>query len=172
MRPPQAHISAFGQDTPVAGTPYPGIGTNSFSPQPGNLPVPFQQSSQGAGGLFGGSTGGSGGLGGALSKFNMNDIKNLVDRMGGIDGIMTTVGKAQKVVSTVQQMAPMLKLLMGSFGSKAAATDNDTFDEEDYSPTRKRRRRRKRSATRRRRSYRRQRSSVYTPTRRSRRRRR
>jgi len=52
---------------------------------------------------------------------NLGDIKAIVDRMGGVDGILTTVGKFQKFMSTIQQMAPMLKLFMGNKGKSATA---------------------------------------------------
>jgi hypothetical protein len=49
------------------------------------------------------------------------DLKLLVDRMGGIDGILNTVQKIQKIVGTVQQFAPMIRLLAGSLAAKKAA---------------------------------------------------
>jgi len=52
---------------------------------------------------------------------NLADLKLLVDRMGGIDGILSTVQKIQKIVGTVQQFAPMIKLIAGSLGPKKAA---------------------------------------------------
>ena len=62
----------------------------------------------------------------------------MIDRMGGIDGVLEHVTKIQKIMSSVQQMAPMLKLLMGKKASPAA------LDEDDYVPRRYRRRRRRR----------------------------
>jgi hypothetical protein len=59
-----------------------------------------------------------------FSLTNLNDLKSIVDRMGGIEGVLTTMGKFQKFMSTVQQFAPMLKLFMGSKGSKADSTNN------------------------------------------------
>jgi hypothetical protein len=53
------------------------------------------------------------------SSFNFNQIKGFIDRMGGIDGVMGHVGRIQKFIQSMQQMAPMLKVLMGSFGGKA-----------------------------------------------------
>jgi hypothetical protein len=46
----------------------------------------------------------------------MDQIKGFVDRMGGIEGIVSSVGKVQKVMASFQQMAPMVKLVMGTFG--------------------------------------------------------
>ncbi|MFC4305176.1 tyrosine protein kinase [Cohnella boryungensis] len=54
---------------------------------------------------------------------NLSDLKNIVDRMGGIEGVLSTMGKVQKFMSTMQQMAPMIKLFMGSKASKAAAAN-------------------------------------------------
>jgi hypothetical protein len=168
--PPQSvYTSAYGQGFPGGGSPppapspYPGIGENPFAGQQGNLPVPYQQAAP----ATGAGQGSGGGIGGALSKLNFNEIKGFVDRMGGVDGIMNTVGKAQKMVATFQQMGPMLKLLMGSFGSKAATTDTDDFDLEGYS--RKRRRRRRRRTTSGKRRTRRTKSTSKTRTKRRRR---
>lgn len=54
---------------------------------------------------------------------NMADVKALVDRMGGVDGILTTMGKFQKFMATMQQIAPMVKLFMGNKGGKAATAN-------------------------------------------------
>ncbi|MCD9024620.1 hypothetical protein [Cohnella silvisoli] len=51
---------------------------------------------------------------------SLSDIKAMVDRMGGIEGVLSTVGKLQKFMATVQQLAPMLKLFMGKKGDKGA----------------------------------------------------
>jgi hypothetical protein len=60
------------------------------------------------------------------SSFNISQIKGIIDRMGGIDGLMGHVSRIQKVIQSFQQMSPMLKLLMSSFGSKAkTASDWD-----------------------------------------------
>jgi hypothetical protein len=50
------------------------------------------------------------------SSFNMSQIKGIIDRMGGIDGVMGHVSRIQKFIQGMQQMAPMFKVLMGSFG--------------------------------------------------------
>lgn len=59
---------------------------------------------------------------------NLKDISSFVERMGGIDGILATMTKAQKFMSTMQQMAPMMKLLAGSLlpGGKKAKTADAT----------------------------------------------
>jgi len=79
---------------------------------------------------------------GGFSLANLGDIKGFVDRIGGIDGILTTVQKVQKVVSSVSQMAPLVKVLMGSF--KKSSSDSDDDDDGEWKP--KRRKRRKPSA--------------------------
>jgi hypothetical protein len=99
---------------------YPGLGGNPYGEliQPGggsNLPA--------VGGGSGGS-GGAGGLGNLLGSFNFNQIRTFIERMGGIDGIVGTMGKVQKMVAGFQQMAPMLKLVLGAFGSKKSAARN------------------------------------------------
>lgn len=110
---------------PGGGSPYPGL-ENPYMGGISNMPVPYTPQTQlisgGGAGAAGGSGGGSGGgAGGLLGSLNMNQIKGFVDKMGGIDGIVSTMTRVQKMVSSFQQMAPMLKLLMGSFGAKAAA---------------------------------------------------
>ncbi|MFD2380733.1 hypothetical protein ACFSWD_06705 [Paenibacillus xanthanilyticus] len=76
---------------------------------------------------------------------NIKDLQGLVDRMGGLDGILSTVQKVQKVVSSVQQMAPLIKVLAGSIGKKGAAATTATLDEEAFetaAPKRKKPRKR------------------------------
>jgi len=46
-------------------------------------------------------------------NFSFNDVKRAVDRMGGIDGIVETMGKVQKVAQSMSQFAPVAKLFMG-----------------------------------------------------------
>jgi hypothetical protein len=74
------------------------------------------------------------------SSFSLNDLKGLVDRMGGIDGIVATMTKVQKVVSSVSQMAPLIKVLAGSLGKKGAAA---TIAEDATAVPRPRKRRRR-----------------------------
>lgn len=52
---------------------------------------------------------------------NLSDIKAMVDRMGGIEGVLSTMGKVQKFMATMQQVAPMIKLFMGNKGKTATA---------------------------------------------------
>ncbi|MFD0960168.1 hypothetical protein [Paenibacillus chungangensis] len=76
---------------------------------------------------------------------NLTEIKGFVDRMGGLDGILSTVTKMQKVVTGVSQMAPMVKVLFGSFGKKSISQDDEN---NSGSGTRRRRRRRRNGSTR------------------------
>lgn len=55
----------------------------------------------------------------SLAKYaNVDELKGLVDRFGGLDGILATVTKVQKVMSTVGQIAPMAKVFTGLMGKK------------------------------------------------------
>ncbi len=74
-----------------------------------------------------------------FSLANLGEIKGFVDRMGGIDGILTTVTKVQKVVSSVSQMAPLVKVILSSFGKKS----EDSSDDDDIEETRPKRKRRR-----------------------------
>lgn len=62
---------------------------------------------------------------GGIGKFSFQDIKGIVDRMGGIDGLLANVGKVQKLMATMQQMAPMLRLLIGKGAATAGADGSD-----------------------------------------------
>jgi hypothetical protein len=70
-----------------------------------------------------------------ISISNIGDLKALVDRMGGIEGVMANLGKFQKFISTMQQIAPMIKLFMNK--NKDSSSDSKTF-----TPRRRRTRRR------------------------------
>ncbi|SFT19262.1 hypothetical protein [Paenibacillus sp. BC26] len=82
----------------------------------------------------------------AKSGFNLatslNDLKGVVDRLGGIDGIVTTMGKVQKVVGSITQMAPLIKVLASSFGKKGASVTS-TDDDDDAPPKRRKKKRRR-----------------------------
>lgn len=83
-----------------------------------------------------------------FSLANIGELKGVIDRMGGIDGIVSSMGKFQKVMTSVQQMAPMIKLMMGSFGKgKTKSTPED--DEAIYYRPRKRKRKKSSSTTKR-----------------------
>ncbi|MCZ8519740.1 MULTISPECIES: hypothetical protein [Paenibacillus] len=132
------------------GIDYPGLGgqvpaTQALVPQGGD-------GGGGLAGLLGGGGGGqgAGGGGGALAGllgggtggkgFNIGQIKQIVDRLGGVEGIVNTFGKMQSVVQSVSQMAPMIKLLLGSFG-KGKKGGDDAGD--GLAPVRRKRRKRK-----------------------------
>lgn len=91
------------------------------------------------------SSSSGGGLLGNLP--NINEIKGFVDRMGGIDGVITTLGKVQKVMTGIQQFAPMAKLIMGALPFGGKATNKSVNDIDEYVP--KRRKRKKNSSRKR-----------------------
>ncbi|HEX7058070.1 MAG TPA: hypothetical protein VF260_12860 [Bacilli bacterium] len=98
------HTSSFG-DSPYGA--YPEYPANQAHAGGQNLPVLYQQQPvQPGGGLF--------------SNLPIKDLKSFIDRMGGLDGILASLTKIQKLFATFQSMAPMLKLLAGSLGGKAA----------------------------------------------------
>lgn len=127
----QARTSAY---VPYGGVPrslnesqiqpmYPGVDPHypGFAEVEASGLVPYGQGTSG-GGFYGGGTP-------ALQLFqlrhpplpadsgfslaNLGELKGMIDRFGGIDGIMNGVAKMQKVVGGIQQMAPMMKLVMG-----------------------------------------------------------
>lgn len=111
---------------------FPGLEAQSFAGPPAEVVTPTVLPAAPA------PTGASG----LLSKLpfninvqNLNDLKALVDRMGGIEGVVATAGKVQKFMSTVQQMAPLIKLFMGKKGSSSSSEGVGT-----YRPRRRRRR--------------------------------
>lgn len=82
------------------------------------------------------------------NSFSIKEIKQAIDRMGGLDGIVETMGKVQKVMQSISQIAPMAKLLVGSLlpGQKTNEQGQDTQNvkkEEDCSKMSCKRRRRK-----------------------------
>ncbi|AOZ93598.1 hypothetical protein [Paenibacillus crassostreae] len=79
-----------------------------------------------------------------FSLANIGELKGVIDRMGGIDGIVSSMGKFQKVMAGVQQMAPMIKLMMGTFGKGSTKSTAKDGDDLYYTP---RKRRRKKSTT-------------------------
>jgi hypothetical protein len=105
------------------GAGYPGLG---YPNQSGNGPYPFPAAPKPPGA-------------GPLSNIPIQNIMAFVDRMGGIDGILSRVEKAQKLMKSIQQMAPMIRLVMGSFAPTAKTTDRDN-DLDDYPRRRKKRR--------------------------------
>ncbi|WP_197258742.1 oligopeptidase [Paenibacillus dendritiformis] len=76
-----------------------------------------------------------------LGNFSMGDLKSMIDKLGGIDGIVDTMGKVQKIMSSVQQIMPVAKVFMGTLlpgkggGKKLSTTDGG----DDAAPRRRRR---------------------------------
>ncbi|MDQ0050487.1 hypothetical protein J2T18_004826 [Paenibacillus polymyxa] len=141
---------------PYSSTPYPGLDPYSEVPQvDSSALVPYEAPASITDSAVvtpdpapakGGLLGGLGNLG------NLNDIKGIIDRMGGIDGIVATVGKVQKIMSSVQQFAPMAKLIMGSlpaFNKNASKKSTTQITEEldEYTPPRRRRKKTQRKST-------------------------
>ncbi|RJX39597.1 hypothetical protein D3P09_09290 [Paenibacillus pinisoli] len=81
-------------------------------------------------------------LGNLASLANLNEIKGFVDRMGGLDGILTTITKVQKVVGSITQMAPLAKVLFGKSkkSSSSESSSGGSFSSERR-PTRRKSRR-------------------------------
>ncbi|SFE73537.1 hypothetical protein SAMN05216378_3886 [Paenibacillus catalpae] len=92
---------------------------------------------------------------GSFNMPSLNEIKGFVDRIGGLDGILTTVGKVQKVVSSVSQMAPLVKVIFGSF--KKDSGSDVTDDDVELVPKKRKRRRKPTGSAGRRRKRKRQR---------------
>ncbi|MGW8957331.1 tyrosine protein kinase [Paenibacillus sp. NPDC055715] len=154
-RPPQRSLS-----DPYNSSPYPGLDSYSDGPQVGSSGlVPYEAPSSitesaavvtpdpvpTKGGLLGS-------LGGLGNLSNLGEIKGFIDRMGGIDGIVATFSKVQKVISSVQQFAPMAKLIMGSlpaFGKSASKNSETGIAEEldEYKPPRPRQKKTQRKST-------------------------
>lgn len=99
--------------------------------------------------LFGG--GGATGTAGSGSGLNVEQVKAVIDKLGGVEGIVETFSKMQKMVQSVQQFAPMLKVLFGSFGKKNGKASKSGSNR---SASGRRRRRHRRTAQGRRRSHR------------------
>ncbi|MCP3747109.1 MULTISPECIES: tyrosine protein kinase [Paenibacillus] len=141
---------------PYSSSPYPGLDPYNEVPQAGSsglVPYEAPASITDSAVVTPDPVPAKGGLLGGLGNLsNLNEIKGFIDRMGGIDGIVATVGKVQKVMSSVQQFAPMAKLIMGSlpaFGksaSKNSATDI-TEELDEYTPPRPRRKKTQRKST-------------------------
>ncbi|WP_127608865.1 MULTISPECIES: hypothetical protein [Paenibacillus] len=68
-------------------------------------------------GLFNPFAGGAatGGLGAAAGGESGFGFMSLFNRVGGLDGIISTMGKVQKVITIMKQIGPVFKLI-GGFG--------------------------------------------------------
>ncbi|GLX67834.1 hypothetical protein MU1_21790 [Paenibacillus glycanilyticus] len=91
---------------------------------------------------------------GGFNMPSLTEIKGFVDRIGGLDGILTTVGKVQKVVSSVSQMAPLVKVIFGSFKKDSG---DDASDDIEVVPKKRKRRKKPTGSAGRRRKRKRQR---------------
>ncbi|MBP1995805.1 aminotransferase [Paenibacillus eucommiae] len=145
-----AYIRSF--TSPPAGGfgGYPGLGGDSFAELSQGIPQGFPQGVSGLPVPYEGGTalgtGASTGSG-ILNGLNFNQIKGFVERMGGVEGIVGTMTKVQKVMSSFQQMAPMLKVLFNSFtGGKAKTAEKFRYGK---LPKRRRKRSTKPGANRR-----------------------
>ncbi|KIL37385.1 hypothetical protein SD71_01575 [Cohnella kolymensis] len=118
---------------PGQGT-YPGVGggPGGFS----GFGDPFGGGPSGFGGSFAGppalvnptvipasGAGGAGGAGGVAASLpgKLADVKVFIDRMGGIDGVITGMTKFHKFVTTMQQFGPIIKLFMSKGKSKVSS---------------------------------------------------
>lgn len=84
----------------------------------------------------------SGGLASLLGGLNLSnlDVKGIIEKMGGIDGLVANAGKVQKVMQGFQQLAPMVSLLTGVFGKKGSAASANSINSNSsgYRPRRRR----------------------------------
>ncbi|GAC44096.1 hypothetical protein [Paenibacillus popilliae] len=77
-----------------------------------------------------------------LGNFSMGDLNSMIDRLGGIDGIVETMGKVQKIMSSVQQLIPVAKMFMGTLmPGKGGGKKLSTADDGDGGAAPRRRRR-------------------------------
>lgn len=139
--PPQRSITP---SSPPYTNYYPGV-----IPQETSLPlkaessalVPYSpQTTASEGASLPAAAGGAAKSTGGFSMPNLNDIKGIVDRLGGIEGILATVGKVQKVMQTFQQFAPMAKLITGLLpGGKGSKFQSGSGGLDEYKPSRRRR---------------------------------
>ncbi|GFN33260.1 hypothetical protein PCURB6_35200 [Paenibacillus curdlanolyticus] len=81
--------------------------------------------------------------GSLFSLEKLGELKGVVDRLGGIDGILSNVTKVQKIVANVQQMAPLIKVLLGSFKKENKSAQASVEDGDEPIIRRRRRKRRK-----------------------------
>ncbi|MFC5704199.1 hypothetical protein ACFPVX_23165 [Cohnella faecalis] len=123
---PHRGLGGWQQGPGLGGEAFPGIGESLSGPpalaNPQVLPA-AQAATKAAGGF---------------SLANLSDLKSVIDRMGGIEGVLSTVGKVQKFMSTMQQVAPIIKLFMNK--GKSSKTKDDDDEDDDAAPRRRRRR--------------------------------
>ncbi|MCP1312487.1 hypothetical protein [Paenibacillus tyrfis] len=122
-----------------AGNPY-----GDFGEFGGGNPLALHPAAEQEGGgflssLFGGGGGATGTAGGG-GGFNVEQVKAVIDKLGGVEGIVETFNKMQKMVQSVQQFAPMLKVLFNSFGKKDTAASKSGGNRSSTGRRRRRRR--------------------------------
>lgn len=71
--------------------------------------------------------------------FSFGELKGIIDRMGGIDGVLSGIGKFQKLMSTMQQMAPILRLFMNKASAAGITEENASSGAPKRKPSRRRR---------------------------------
>lgn len=76
-------------------------GAFNGNPYEANLPVPINQPEEKSSSF--------------LDKLPIKDIKAIVEKMGGVDGIINMATKVNSMMKTFQEMSPMIKLLLASF---------------------------------------------------------
>jgi len=84
---------------------------------------------------------------GGLKQLNW---KNMLEQMGGIDGLINRMNQMHKLLESVQKLSPVLKMLSSNLGRKGSSDSNDSQDDERELSgfARKRTRRRKIGAPR------------------------
>jgi hypothetical protein len=53
-----------------------------------------------------------------LGNINPTQLMGMVNKLGGIDGILNTITKVNKMIATVQQMSAMFRMFGGSMFNK------------------------------------------------------
>lgn len=103
----------------------------------GNYPVPVSSVTPAP------ASNSSGGLASLLGGLNLSnlDVKGIIEKMGGIDGLVANVGKAQKVIQGFQQLAPVMSLLTGVFGKKGKGSSSNAASTNIRKGSRSRKRR-------------------------------
>jgi hypothetical protein len=51
-------------------------------------------------------------------------LQSLIDRMGGIEGILSMVNQIQKIYQTYQQLKPLINTVVGSFSKTKGKNEN------------------------------------------------
>jgi hypothetical protein len=66
------------------------------------------------------------GAGAGKGGFSLGELKGMIDRMGGIDGVINGVTKMQKFVGVMTQMAPLIRVFFGKGGKAKASAGTGT----------------------------------------------